>query len=145
MPPKLSLLLSPPKDDARSRRRKWGTRISYALGVALITGLTSTPALGQARLFPNRLLFECTVGHCSPQTTTLANVGGTTVTISSITISGEFLLTNNCGTKLPPGASCSITISPPTGPGTFTGELAVNDSAPNSPQIAHLRAIIKDP
>jgi hypothetical protein len=126
-------------------QRNWRSTMSYVVGIALIIGLASAPALGQAVLSPNRLLFRCTVGHCSPQTTTLANVGGTTVTISSITISGQFVLTNNCGAKLPPGASCSISISPPVGPGTFTGEVAVNDSAPNSPQIAHLRAMIKDP
>jgi hypothetical protein len=129
-------------------RRNWRSTISYAAGIALITGLAGAPALGQATLSPDKVLVSCTVGHCSPAKTTLTNVGATTVTITSITLTGknpgDFTQTNNCGTELRPGASCSFSIVTGAGPGTFTIELVVNDNAPNSPQIAYVRFVIKD-
>jgi hypothetical protein len=117
--------------------------VFFAGTLALLTGLAA-PASGQAILSPDKLVFHCGTGQrCAPQTTTLTNEGTETVTISSINLnSGKFVVTNNCGTTLKAGRSCSITVSTiPMPKGNFTGALIVNDSAPNSPQKALLALI----
>ena len=42
------------------------------------------------------------------QLVTLTNSGPVTLTISSITASGDFLQKNNCGSSVPAGESCTI-------------------------------------
>jgi len=66
----------------------------------------------------------------APQSVTLTNNQSTALTITSITISGtnasDFAETNNCPGSVPPGASCSVSVSfTPTATGSRTGSLAV--------------------
>jgi hypothetical protein len=62
-----------------------------------------------------------------------------------VTGSIEFFLSDGCGRELAPGQSCGITLGiHPTEPGNFEGVLSVSDSAPNSPQRAFLKVIVKD-
>jgi hypothetical protein len=69
------------------------------------------------------------------QTVTLHNVGSAPLTISSITPSGDFGQTNNCGVSLPGGAVCSIQVNfAPTVAGNRTGALTVADNASGSPR-----------
>ena len=63
------------------------------------------------------------------------------MTLYSITIGGDFAQTNNCGSKLAPGAFCRITLTTAPGSGNSTGTLTINDSAPNSPQNAFIKVI----
>jgi len=73
------------------------------------------------------------------QNLTLTNGFSTTLTISTISVTGEFTQTNNCGPMLTAGASCTIMVSfSPTETGTQSGVLTVTDNAPGSPQIATL-------
>jgi hypothetical protein len=73
------------------------------------------------------------------QTATLTNAGTTTLTISSIAASGDFLQKNNCGSSLPAGESCTIRIAfTPTDKGTRTGNVMITDTAANSPQVIAL-------
>jgi hypothetical protein len=73
------------------------------------------------------------------QKATLTNTGTTPLTISSITASGEFLQTNNCGSSLPAGSSCTIKVGfQPTTKGTLTGALTIADDAADSPQTVEL-------
>jgi hypothetical protein len=75
----------------------------------------------------------------SPQMVTLSNTGNAPLDISSITTEGDFAQTNNCGTGLGMGASCTIAVTfTPTAVGSLTGHLNVTDSAPNSPQSISL-------
>jgi hypothetical protein len=54
----------------------------------------------------------------------LTNNGNATLHITSITASGDFLLTNPCSTALAPGASCTMTVTfKPTGTGARNGIL----------------------
>jgi hypothetical protein len=54
--------------------------------------------------------------------------------MSSIGVSGPFGESNNCGTSLAAGASCTVSVSfAPTAAGAATGTLSVNSSAPGSP------------
>src|SRR5260370_21424175 len=76
------------------------------------------------------------------QAITLTNNQNTSLSISGVAAAGDFAQTNNCGTSLAGGASCTINIPfTPTAAGTRTGTLTGTDSAPNSPQTALLSGI----
>ena len=74
-----------------------------------------------------------TVGTTSaPQTISFTNNATTKLTIKSIVITGanntDFSETNNCGTSLPPKASCTITVTfTPTAKGLRTADVTVSD------------------
>jgi Bacterial Ig-like domain (group 2)/Abnormal spindle-like microcephaly-assoc'd, ASPM-SPD-2-Hydin/PQQ-like domain len=70
---------------------------------------------------------------------TLTNYGSDTKTINSATISGNFAQTNNCGSSLGPGASCTFTVTfTPLSAGSQQGTISVNDSGFRSPHTAKL-------
>jgi len=69
----------------------------------------------------------------------LSNTGNAPLSIASITVSGDFSESNNCGTSLAAGNSCSISVRfTPTIGGTRTGTLAISDNAAGSPQTVSL-------
>ena len=73
------------------------------------------------------------------QTATLTNTGTTTLTISSIAASGDFVAKDNCGSSLPAGASCTIRVAfSPSDTGVRSGAVAITDDAANSPQTIAL-------
>jgi hypothetical protein len=80
------------------------------------------------------------VGTTSPaQSITLSNYGTTTVNITGITVTTDFGETDNCGSSLVSGASCTVNVtSTPTATGFVTGTLSVTDSAPGTPQTVSL-------
>ena len=81
---------------------------------------------------PTSLTFGSqTVGTTSaPQSVTLTNNGSNSVTITSISASGDFSQGNNCGSSLSGNSSCTIDVTfSPTSSGTRTGTLTVTDSA----------------
>lgn len=80
-----------------------------------------------------------------PQNVTITNTGNASLTISSITASGDFSQTNTCGTAVSAGANCtiSVTFKPTTG-GTRTGTLSVSDNALGSPQTVGLTGTGQD-
>ena len=70
----------------------------------------------------------------SSQSVTVTNPGTSAVSMSSIGVTGPFGESNNCGTSLAAGASCTVGVTfAPTAAGAATGTLSVNSSAPNSP------------
>lgn len=90
---------------------------------------------------PGSLTFASqTVGTSSaPLTVTATNNTKGSVTITSITVSGDFSQTNTCGTSLAAGAACSVSVTfKPTRTGTRKGTLTFNDSAYGSPQKVSL-------
>jgi hypothetical protein len=96
-------------------------------------------------LAPANLLFgDQSVGTKStPQTTTLTNIGTSSLTIDKISITGknskQFLQTNDCGTSLAAGDSCTISVTfEPTKSGSFTPELSVTYKGAASPQTVYL-------
>lgn len=98
-----------------------------------------------ATLSPSSLMFPVRrVGSPSPsKAITLTNTGNVTLTISSITITGasagDFSQTNNCGSSVGAGASCTINVTfLPTAAGSRTAAVSVADNAPDSPQSAAL-------
>jgi hypothetical protein len=114
----------------------WATHI----GSFAFTGCGGgTPAV---TLSATKLAFVKTpIGQTSPsKSITLTNTGGSTLNISSITISGNFIIQNNtCGAQVQAGASCKVTMAfTPTAKGMRKGTLTFNDNAANSPQTVAL-------
>lgn len=101
-------------------------------------GVGSGPAV---TLVPTSLTFATQlVGTASPaQTVTLTNTGTSALAIASIATTGDFAETNNCGSSVNAGASCTISVTfTPTTINKRTGTVAVTDNAPASPQIVSL-------
>ena len=97
-----------------------------------------TPAVS---LSPTSLTFGVvpigSVGN--QQTVTLTNTGNATLTITSTTVSGDFVQTNTCGGSVAPGANCTISVNfKPRGIGTRSGAISITDDAPGSPQSVPL-------
>jgi uncharacterized protein (TIGR03437 family) len=77
------------------------------------------------------------------QTVTIYNPGTSALAINSIQLSGanasSFVATNNCGTTLGVGLSCTVFVTyTPASSGMRTASLVVNTSASASPQIVPL-------
>ncbi len=103
-----------------------------------LTGTGTSPAV---TLSPGSLSFgNQAVGTTSPsQPATLTNGGTASLTISSIVASASFSQTNNCGSTLSVGNSCTINVSfAPTTSGSATGTVSVTDDASGSPQTISL-------
>jgi Cep192 domain 4/Abnormal spindle-like microcephaly-assoc'd, ASPM-SPD-2-Hydin len=81
------------------------------------------------------------IGHTSAaKTVTLTNTGNATLNISSITISGDYAISNNtCGSQLNAGANCTVGVTfTPTAKGKRTGTLTFTDNAPSGTQTVAL-------
>jgi hypothetical protein len=104
---------------------------------ALMTGrgVAGAVTLGLVSRFPSDL-----VGTTSPaQILSLTNSGFGLLTISSITTSGDFAQTNNCGPTLSPGTNCSISIRfSPTAAGERAGFVTIVTDASGSPHQVSL-------
>ncbi len=113
----------------------WKTRVSKF----------SLATCGNVTLSPGPLTFApqpvATVSASQP--VVLHNGQATALTINSISGGGanpgDFHQTNNCGTGLAAGASCTLNVSfAPAAMGTRTATLIVSDNASNSPQTIAL-------
>jgi len=111
--------------------------ISEAVGLTTFPGAAATASdmhdlFRQVILSPTSLTFGSQlVGTTSTsQPVTLTNNQSSAVTSLSISASGDFSQTNNCGTTLAGNSSCTINVTfTPTAVGTRTGTLTVSDSA----------------
>ncbi|HEV2344050.1 MAG TPA: choice-of-anchor D domain-containing protein [Actinocrinis sp.] len=81
-----------------------------------------------------------TIGTTSgAQAVTVSNTGNAAATISSISASGPFAQTNNCGSSLAAGASCTVNVTfAPTASGAQSGTLSIASNAPGSPATVNL-------
>ena len=98
------------------------------LDVAL-SGFGTQP---RAIVLPGTLNFDSqkTGTASGTQTVTLANTGTGPLTISSITASGDFTQTNNCGTQLIRGNGCTLqVVFHPSATGLRAGSLTISDDA----------------
>lgn len=96
-------------------------------------------------LSPTSLTFASqALGTTSPpQTVTMTNTGNAALSITLIKLDGStndnFAQTNNCGSSLLAGASCTLTITfTPIVPGAINGSFSIADNAANSPQTVPL-------
>ncbi|HKV77687.1 MAG TPA: SBBP repeat-containing protein [Candidatus Sulfotelmatobacter sp.] len=138
----------------------------YLAGQALSTNFPTTPGVFQpaassstigafvakfafgspaAGVTPANLSFGSTLAGSTSasQPVTLNNTGSQALTISNIGItgtdSGDFSQTNNCGSTVADGTSCTITvIFNPSTSGVMAASLTITDDASNSPQTVSL-------
>jgi hypothetical protein len=112
-----------------------------SLGSPHVIQLTGQGALPAVTLNPPSLSFPDTVvgQSSSAMAVTMTNTGHATLTISHISISGDFSETNTCGSSLSAGQNCSISvIFTPTALGARSGAVTIADNASNSPQMVPL-------
>ncbi|HKW24873.1 MAG TPA: choice-of-anchor D domain-containing protein [Terriglobales bacterium] len=98
-----------------------------------------TVSTGSVELVPYTLNFGTVKGPGGGSrtlTVALTNTGATALSISSITTTPTaFSQTNNCGTSVGAGLSCTVTVTfKPIARGVFHGNLVISDSSTDSPQ-----------
>jgi len=101
-------------------------------------GMANAPAVA---ISPSLVQFSIrAVGSVSqPNTSLLRNMGSSALTISSITISGDFTETDTCGTGVSAAATCTFTVTfTPTAPGPRFGSILVQDDGAGSPHFINL-------
>ncbi len=106
-----------------------------------IITLTGTGVLPAVTLSASSLTFPVQdIGTTSPsQTVTLTNSGTATLKISSISPSGDFAVTHNCGATVVAGANCALSITfTPTAAGARTGSITITDNASPATQTISL-------
>jgi chitinase len=104
------------------------------LSLTLLCVFVSVSLLAQATvtLSPSSYNFGSTpVGTGTAwETFTLANSGSSAVSISSVTVSGPFVVSSNCGSSVAANGSCPIYVYfAPTASGAASGTLTVVDSS----------------
>ena len=77
------------------------------------------------------------------QTLTLGNTGNAALNITSLALTGtnasDFALSNMCGSSVPAGANCTISVTfTPAASGSRTASLSITDNASGSPQAVSL-------
>jgi len=94
---------------------------------------------------PNRLSFGAIAEgkNSTPMMTTLFNTGNAMLTIMGVSITGadssDFMQNNQCGSTLPPGGFCNVSVTfTPYKPGLRTASATISDSAPGSPHVVPL-------
>jgi hypothetical protein len=100
-------------------------------GIITVTSAPPPPP-PNAALAPSSLGFAATItGSASaPQTVTLTNSGPGTLTIGSVSASGDFSYSNGCPTAVPANQSCSIDVTfAPTAVGARAGTLSIASNA----------------
>jgi uncharacterized repeat protein (TIGR03803 family) len=92
-------------------------------------------------LSPANLAFSSQpVGTTSAaQTVSVTNTGGSSLSVTNLIVTGNFIQDNNCGASIAVGGTCTITVEfSPATTGLLTGTLLIVDNAPNSPQAVGL-------
>ncbi|HEV3275535.1 MAG TPA: galactose oxidase-like domain-containing protein, partial [Terriglobia bacterium] len=101
-------------------------------------GSTGAPAVSFA---PGSLAFgsQAVGTSSSAQVVTLSNTGSAALSITGVNIGPDFAQTNNCGSTVAAGGSCTFNVTfTPTTLGTLNESLTVTDNASGSPQSVSL-------
>jgi FG-GAP-like repeat/FG-GAP repeat len=109
-------------------------------------GTASTPPPAPAAaILPSSLTFSSQNQGTSSaaHSVTLSNSGNAGLSITAISVgganSGDFQQTNNCGSSVVAGGSCSIGVTfTPTAMGSRSATLSIGDNATGSPQLVSL-------
>lgn len=115
-----------------------------ASGSPQTAGLTGTGVASAVTLSTASLNFSGVVVSVlgAPQSVTLTNSGGGTLTISGITSSSDYPFTTTCGATLGAGANCTITVRfQPTASGQRGATLSIADNAAGSPHNVALSGV----
>lgn len=104
-------------------------------GFIMKISMSSGPA---AALSPAELVFPPTVlaSTSEPLATTIYDLGTTALTVSDVSITGDFAIqSNDCGSVSASGGGCAIQVTfTPTALGTRTGTLTITDTSAGSPR-----------
>ena len=112
--------------------------ISESPAIVTLSGLGVAPTIS---VTPTSLVFGTQqVGTLStPRTVVIANQGNIALTIHSVSLTGDYSGTNDCGTSVPANATCTISVVfAPTANGTRNGVLTVTHDAGSTPQTVAL-------
>jgi Beta-propeller repeat/Abnormal spindle-like microcephaly-assoc'd, ASPM-SPD-2-Hydin len=112
-----------------------------AAGSPHVVSLSGTGSAAVVALSPTSLVFSAVaVGSSSAsQTVTLSNQGNSSLSISSVQVTGDFAQTNNCPATIVAASSCTISVTfAPTASGNRNGALTISDSAAGSPHSVSL-------
>jgi beta-propeller repeat-containing protein/ASPM-SPD-2-Hydin domain-containing protein/HYDIN/CFA65/VesB family protein len=104
-------------------------------------GPSSVPAVA---LSPGTLQYapQAMGSTSAAQAILLRNMGSSALSISSITPSGDFAQTNTCGSSVAAASSCTLSITfAPTGVGTRSGAITLQDDAAGSPHVITLSGV----
>jgi hypothetical protein len=108
-------------------------------------GANSAPSVS---LSPSSLQYsaQAVSSTSQPQTALLRNMGSSPLAISSITASGDFAESDNCGSSVPAAGSCTFSVTfTPTAPGSRSGSILIQDNAAGSPHVINLSGIGNGP
>jgi hypothetical protein len=108
-----------------------------------LTGTGTTPA-PLAGISPASLTFASTMvnSSTSSQAVTLSNTGTAALSVAGITASANFAQTNNCGSSVAAGSSCTINVTfSPTKGGSLTGTLTITDNSDNTTGSTQIVAV----
>jgi Beta-propeller repeat/Abnormal spindle-like microcephaly-assoc'd, ASPM-SPD-2-Hydin len=97
-----------------------------------------------ASLSPSSLQYaaQAVSSTSQPQTVLLRNMGSSALTISSITVSGDFAESDNCGSNVPAAGNCTFSVTfTPTAAGARSGSILIQDNAAGSPHVINLSGI----
>lgn len=104
-----------------------------------VTVILNTGAVSFSQVTPISFPIQLVGTTSSARSVTMTNVGNASLSISSITSTGEFKASSTCGSSLAPGANCKFTATfSPTGQGMKTGTISIVDSASTKPQVVEL-------
>jgi hypothetical protein len=127
----VQIVFAPTATGTRSGQLTIYANIAGGQATVSLTGTGTAPAA--ITFTPPALTFAAMLVNqtTTPQTITVANTGGTTATLQTPVISGDFAISNNtCGSTLAANTACSISVTfTPTASGARSGTLSLTDSA----------------
>ena len=116
-----------------------------AVGSPQSVALTGTGS--EVKLSATSITYPTVVlGTTSVRSAILTNLGATALSITGIAVGGtnstDFLESNNCGTSVAAGKTCTITLTfKPKAIGTRTAMVSIADNGGGSPQTIHLTGV----
>lgn len=125
----ISVTFTPLASGSRTGTLNFVTNTSGASPIVNLSGAAIAPQMSES---PRSLAFGSQlVGTTSAaQVITLSNPGTATLPITSISTTGDFAQTNNCGGSVAAGGSCGITVTfTPTERFTRSGTLVITSNA----------------
>jgi hypothetical protein len=115
--------------------------LAVLVPAVLLCGSAPAQTATTAVVSPGTLNFQTLVRQTSPpQRVSLTNTGESEITVSSISITGDFALPiNHCAEAVKPGTHCDVYVTySPQALETETGTLTFTDNASNTPQTVSL-------
>jgi len=119
--------------DSDNREASTTLTVQAGASVPVCGGASGAPAV---TLSKTSLDFgQVALGSTSSiQSVTLSNSGNAALSLTSIDVSGDFLLTHDCGSTLAAGAGCTLSLRfQPTASGSRSGAISIASNASGSP------------